>query len=140
MSGSPLTVERIRSGLAGDDSPRVFLDGEREDDTYVLQHRRAGRLVFYLSMVANATSVSTIQRMRRVGACWPGSRGECDEPGGVRACRGTRGAALHPQHVVCDRCIAGDHEVTSPSDASALDRVGAIDDVEMASSTVALIN
>jgi hypothetical protein len=43
-----LTVERLRDLLAGDDEVRLSLDGEREDETYVLERRGAGWLVFYL--------------------------------------------------------------------------------------------
>ena len=43
-----MTVGRLRDLLAGDHSGRVSLDGERADETYVLEHRGDGWLVFYL--------------------------------------------------------------------------------------------
>jgi hypothetical protein len=41
----PMTVARLRDLVVGED--RVSLDGDRVDDTFVLEHRGAGWLVFY---------------------------------------------------------------------------------------------
>ena len=43
-----MTVERVRDLLTGSDRARVSLDGERADETYALEHRGTGWLVFYL--------------------------------------------------------------------------------------------
>lgn len=43
-----LTVESLRDLLADGDRARVSLDGERADETYVLEHRGRGWLVFFL--------------------------------------------------------------------------------------------
>jgi hypothetical protein len=42
----PMTVARLRDLVASRD--RVSLDGQRTDDTFVLEHRGSGWLVFYL--------------------------------------------------------------------------------------------
>jgi hypothetical protein len=42
-----MTIERLRDLLPGGDRARVSLDGERSDETYVLEHRGTGWLVFY---------------------------------------------------------------------------------------------
>jgi hypothetical protein len=44
--GEVLTVDRLRDLLL--DGDRVSLDGERGDETYVLEHRGRGWLVFFL--------------------------------------------------------------------------------------------
>jgi hypothetical protein len=44
----PLTVARLRDLLLPDDRALVSLDGERTDETYVLEHRGAGWLVYFL--------------------------------------------------------------------------------------------
>jgi len=44
--GELLTVDRLREFLL--DGDRVSLDGERGDETYVLEHRGHGWLVFFL--------------------------------------------------------------------------------------------
>jgi len=43
----PLTVERLQSLLTTDPRSVVSLAGERADETYVLEHRGSGWLVFY---------------------------------------------------------------------------------------------
>ncbi len=48
MVDTPLTVTRLRELLPADDRSVVSLDGERADETYVLEHRDAGWLVFFL--------------------------------------------------------------------------------------------
>jgi hypothetical protein len=40
--------ERLRELLLDQDRAMVSLDGEREDETYVLEHRGRGWLVFFL--------------------------------------------------------------------------------------------
>jgi len=45
----PLTIARLRDVLAaGGCLVRVSLEGERAEDTFVLEHRGAGWLVFYM--------------------------------------------------------------------------------------------
>ena len=43
----PLTARRLRELLLDDERALVSLDGERADETYVLEHRGAGWLVFF---------------------------------------------------------------------------------------------
>jgi hypothetical protein len=43
----PLTVARLRELLLDDERALVSLDGERADETYVLEHRGEGWLVFF---------------------------------------------------------------------------------------------
>jgi hypothetical protein len=42
------TVERLRELLFEDGRGRVSLDGQREDETFVIEHRGRGWLVFFL--------------------------------------------------------------------------------------------
>jgi hypothetical protein len=50
MSEALLTVEQLRELLLDEDQNRVSLDGIRDDDdeTFVLEHRGSGWLVFFL--------------------------------------------------------------------------------------------
>jgi hypothetical protein len=44
----PLTVARLREHLLPNERVLVSLDGERAEETYALEHRGAGWLVFFL--------------------------------------------------------------------------------------------
>ncbi len=48
MSEPLLTLDRLRELLLDQDRTMVSLDGQRTDETYVLEHRGAGWLVFFL--------------------------------------------------------------------------------------------
>jgi hypothetical protein len=45
VSETPMTIYRLRSLLVDED--RVSLSGQQADDTFILEHRGAGWLVFY---------------------------------------------------------------------------------------------
>jgi hypothetical protein len=68
----PLTVARLRELLLDDERALVSLDGERADETYVLEHRGAGWLVFFWGAVRSTASASTARRMPPVVICWDG--------------------------------------------------------------------
>ena len=44
----PFTLDRLRELLLGQGRTMVSLDGQRTDETYVLERRGAGWLVFFL--------------------------------------------------------------------------------------------
>lgn len=48
MSEALLTVERLRELLLDEDQNRVSLEGIRDDETFVLEHRGSGWLVFFI--------------------------------------------------------------------------------------------
>jgi hypothetical protein len=48
MSEASLTVSRLAQLLLDDDQDRVSLNGQRRDETFVLEHRGSGWLVFFL--------------------------------------------------------------------------------------------
>jgi hypothetical protein len=60
-----LTVERLRELLLDDD--RVSLDGEREDETYVLEHRGRGWLAFLLERGRKREARTVAGRSPRCG-------------------------------------------------------------------------
>lgn len=71
----PLTTARLRDLLtASGELDLVSLDGERADETYVLEHRGSGWLVFFSSAATSMTSASTHRRIRPVVTCSPGLR------------------------------------------------------------------
>src|SRR2546423_24337 len=68
----PLTVSRLRALLLPSDVDLVSLDGQRADQTCVLEHRGNGWLVFYLERGRKRGFRSMLQRMRPVGIFCPG--------------------------------------------------------------------
>jgi hypothetical protein len=47
MDGDPETLDQLRDRLTDEDRKSFSIDGERQDDTFVVEHRGAGWLVLY---------------------------------------------------------------------------------------------
>jgi hypothetical protein len=74
MAEESLTVGLLRELLLDDDHDRVSLDGGRGDETFVLERRGEGWLVFFLSVAVSGTSGSTGQKTRRAATSLADSR------------------------------------------------------------------